>query len=180
MESRQIGVLIGAAIGLLIGIVLVTSQHSDRRLMPANDERTKIIKNQGFAYGFGVAVAWFVFFSVMDLLGIRPMENACIYLYGLLLGSGVSYCYIAKNNAYFALNEEGKKRFWTALLLVFALICIALGAFFAIFESPFNASGQLAFIPTFTLAVGIWELVIFSFVAVSASRHRDDVADSEM
>lgn len=149
MDAYSIGALIGAGVGLLIGLVLVVILYKfankNKKLKTEYDERQKILRGEGYKYGF---YAMFIYSGINTILGVAnislPMEPAVLGFTYIMVGAMVDVAYCIFHDCYWGQNNDRKK-----YLIVFAVVGLINAAAFiralsvgaAIYEGRLSSPG---------------------------------------
>lgn len=178
MEPTAIGALIGAVIGLVVAFFLVKGLHTNKKLRPENDERIKAHKNKGYAIAFAVTCGWMVLFSVFETFNFFPLDYSSTLLYGPIIGILVGSCYMISHDSYFGMNE--KYGTWMKTLIILAAINLVFGIAmqFMPYAPHFVQNGQVYFMGSMNLVVGIWITIITIYAAIHHNRTEKE-ADAE-
>ncbi len=121
---KSAGFAVGFTIALLLIVVLFKFANRDHRAATAYDERQKVIRGQGYRYGFYTMIIFECVLLVLDAWEVSlPFQSGLIHFAGVLIGCLVFACHSIWNGAYWGINNDPKR---------YAFVFIALAALNAI------------------------------------------------
>ena len=178
MSEYNMGKLIGAAVGFVVGIilVLVLSKYANKnkKIKTEYDERQTILRGVGFKYGF---YAMFIYAALNTILGIAdfalPLEPAVYNFSYVFVGAIVDIGYCIFHDCYWGLNNNRKK--W-CIIMAFAGLVNAVVAVMAVREGEFLYNGNVS-TPGINLLCAALLLLLAVFVLVKSFMDKKEAAE---
>lgn len=167
------GILIGALIGCVVGVLILKKTKTDGAIKCKYDERQQTVRGIGFKYGFFTIIIYDLIagFLTATSEGKQYVDNAVLMLFGIFLGIFVYVSYCIWNDGYFSLNQNK-----TAVLIAFAVIALANFALAAIeiTHGVMIEDGVLTFRCTNLLCGILFILIFLVLVAKSLYKKREE------
>ncbi len=139
-EGYIMGRLFGAAVGIIVGLLLIFFIKKDGRVRCRYDERQELIRGRGYKYAYYVMIACFIVDILFGEVLERFMERSVIGMIYLCIGVIVVSVYGILNDGYFSLNENPKR----ALAVFLGLFLINLASsLFTIRDGMLITGGRL-------------------------------------
>lgn len=178
MSEYSIGKLIGASVGLLVGIVLViiATKFSNRNksLKTEYDERQQILRGVGFKYGF---YGMLIYGAITTILGIAdlplPLEPAVMGFSYVFIGAIIDIGYCIFHDCYWGLNNN---RLRWGIVMAVAGVINAIAAIVAIKEGAFINDGNVS-TPGINALCAILLICLAIFVAIKASMEKKEASE---
>ncbi len=114
MNAYETGRMIGAVVGMLVGIGLVALifmiSNKNKKIRSDYDERQKIIRGKGYQYGFYAMVFYGALIFLLGMGGIEiPMEPSVEAFSYIFVGIVTDIVYCIFHDAYWGLNNNKKR-----------------------------------------------------------------------
>jgi len=124
---RNIGILCGLMIGLLLAIILLKVTKTNNSIKCEYDERQEAERGRGFKYGFFTAIIYNCIAALLLELEIElPMDTTTTFFVGIIVAASVMVTHQIFHDCYFSLNEDRKK---VMAVLSFAAIINLISAY---------------------------------------------------
>ena len=164
--GKMAGVLAGIAIGAVVVVIILAICNKNRKLKTEYDERQKIIRGNGYRFGFYAMTGWAVVNMLLSFAGIElPMEGAVIAFSYIFIGALADVLYCIFHDAYWGLNNN-KRRYLISFLAIAVLnLFISFGAYrngSLIVDGKLGATGTNLFVAVLFLLIGL-AMIIQSF-----------------
>lgn len=164
MSEYGIGKLLGATVGMLVGIVLVIIAskvaNKNKKFKTEYDERQTALRGIGYKYGFYAMV---IYAAINTILGIAdmmlPLEPAVFGFSFVFVGAVVDIGYCIFHDCYWGLNNNRTR--WGCVMAVAGLLN-AVAVVMAINEGAFLNEGKIS-----SPGINLLCAVLLIFLAVS-------------
>ncbi len=155
--SVVISMFLGGLIGLAATALLLTLSKNGTDYKCKYDERQELLQGRAFKYAFYTLLIYLVFLIFFAMGNIRiPAEQSVVLSFGVIFSISVFAVYSIWKEAYFSLNENKVKLFWSfSLFLLFNLII----GIWCISSDPVIENGVLTY-RCINLFLGIWGIFI--------------------
>lgn len=112
-----VGIAIGAIVGILVVILLLKITKTNGKIRCEFDERQEALRGKGFKYAFFTLLGCNCIYGFLWTgFGNLPIDAGTFMILAVLIGIGVYATYCIWRDCYFSLNENRSK-----LMIVFAV-----------------------------------------------------------
>lgn len=166
MGEHSMDWLLGVAIGVVLGLILVTVilkvTKSDGKVRCEYDERQLLARGRGWLLGFVTLCICNVLYAGTAELGIGlPAAPSLVILIMILASMMVSIVYFIWHDAYFGLNEK-RGRVMIAFIVI-ALFNLAIGLI-SVFNGSAFRDGRLTLESINLFCAGLFVVVILALL----------------
>ena len=104
--GRSVALAVGVLVGLVIAVILLRYMNKDRKVRTEYDEMQKIIRNQGYKYGFYTILIFEAILCLIPSFVRIPAEPIIVHFLPIFLGVTVHASYCIWKDAYVGLNTN--------------------------------------------------------------------------
>lgn len=154
-----LGILCGAAVGVILVVLILKWTKKDGSSKCKFDERQQLVRGRGFKYAFFSLVICNAVYAAVDAGMEEKLIDAPVGVSaGVVISAVVYACYCIWNEGYFALNENPKR-----VLAAFVLIALLNFGVFAgnVMKNGMLEDGVLN-VSCMNLLCGVMFLVVFA------------------
>ena len=164
MSEYSIGKLVGALVGFVVGIVLVAIfskfANKNRKLKTEYDERQKVLRGEGYKYGFYAMAIYAVLNTILGIADYSlPVEPAVYNFSYIFIGAVVDIGYCVFHDCYWGLNNNKSK--W-CIVMGFAGLINAVAVVIACTEGAFIYNNMIS-----TPGINLLCAILCLFLAIS-------------
>lgn len=152
-----VGILLGAAVGLILIALLLKYVKTDKSDEAKYDERQLKVRGDGFKYGFFTGLVYNMVLCLIYMAKIKiPIAEEVMLFFGIIVSVCVYAVYCIRKEAYISLNESAFR--FKVMFSILGVVNIGFGLM-ACFHGEMIEDGVLTF-RCLNLLCGIFLLVI--------------------
>lgn len=105
--AKVIGVITGLIVGAIIVAIIAKIANKNHTFKTEYDERQKVLRGQGYRYGFYGMIILATFNILLGIAGVElPMEPAVVPFVYIVVGVLINCVYCILKDAYWGLNNN--------------------------------------------------------------------------